>query len=182
MNNARSLLNALKTEGPAAIGRRRRVDSFSEDKVRRIVTDHLAALDLPEVNGRLILSLALLWHDHLEASHDISQDIGTADGSFVHGIMHRREPDIPNARYWFGRVGAHPAFPHIARRVRNEVLPLDDDGLIKDIAPDADTWDPATFAHICETTLNLDVIRLLERVQEIEYETLMLRFHGEPPS
>lgn len=43
----------------------------------------------------------------LEASHRISQSDESAEGSFWHGIMHRREGDFDNAKYWFRRVGAH---------------------------------------------------------------------------
>jgi hypothetical protein len=34
----------------------------------------------------------------------------------VHAIMHRREPDPWNSKYWWRRVGAHPCFPELARR------------------------------------------------------------------
>ncbi|QEG39586.1 hypothetical protein [Roseimaritima ulvae] len=49
----------------------------------------------------------------LDRSHTISQDLGCAEGSFWHGIMHRREGDYGNAKYWFRRVGSHPVFEHI---------------------------------------------------------------------
>src|SRR6516162_5234245 len=50
--------------------------------------------------------LAGLWlfHDFLDESHKISQDIDTVEGSYWHGILHRREPDYSNAAYWFRRV------------------------------------------------------------------------------
>ena len=44
-----------------------------------------------------------LWllHNYLDESHQISQEISSATGSFWHGIMHRREADFSNAKYWF---------------------------------------------------------------------------------
>src|SRR6185295_3279275 len=44
-----------------------------------------------------------LWllQDFLDESHAISQDIDTREGSFWHAIMHRREPDASNSKYWW---------------------------------------------------------------------------------
>ncbi len=48
-----------------------------------------------------------LYHDFLDESHSISQDIHTPTGSFWHAIMHRREPDAWNSKYWFHQLGSH---------------------------------------------------------------------------
>ncbi len=52
-----------------------------------------------------------LWllHNFLDRSHAISQDIGTPEGSWWHAIMHRTEGDFSNSKYWYRRVGEHPA-------------------------------------------------------------------------
>lgn len=44
----------------------------------------------------------------LDRSHTLSQSIANREGSFLHAIMHRREGDFGNAKYWFNRVGNHP--------------------------------------------------------------------------
>ncbi len=52
-----------------------------------------------------------LWlrFDFLDESHAISQeDESCPDRNFWHAILHRREPDAPNSKYWFRKVGAHP--------------------------------------------------------------------------
>lgn len=56
---------------------------------------------------KLLAGLWLLAGD-LDASHEYSQAIEDRDGSFWHAIMHRREGDFGNAKYWFRRVGDHP--------------------------------------------------------------------------
>ena len=66
--------------------------------------------------GSAVQSGLLIWNDALDASHTISQDIESKTGSYWHGIMHRREPDYSNAKYWFGRVGVHPIFPALRER------------------------------------------------------------------
>jgi hypothetical protein len=66
--------------------------------------------------GHATQSGLLLWNDALDVSHTISQDIESKTGSYWHGIMHRREPDYSNAKYWFGRVGVHPTFPSLRER------------------------------------------------------------------
>lgn len=51
----------------------------------------------------------LLRFNFLEEAHKLAQGIPTAEGSYWHAIMHRREPDYENAKYWYRRVGEHPA-------------------------------------------------------------------------
>jgi hypothetical protein len=50
---------------------------------------------------RLCMSGLWLLAGDLDRSHTISQGIGSAEGSFWHGIMHRREGDFSNSKYWF---------------------------------------------------------------------------------
>lgn len=60
--------------------------------------------------GRLSACRAALWlaFDYLDESHALSQELHTPEGSFWHAIMHRREPDAWNSKYWWRRVGSHP--------------------------------------------------------------------------
>lgn len=78
------------------------------------------------------VSGACLLCDYLGESHTISQGIATPSGSFWHGIMHRREGDFSNAKYWFRRVGGHPVYELLA----------DELGV--------DSWDPMAFVDACQ--------------------------------
>lgn len=62
--------------------------------------------------------LAGLWlhHDFLDESHSLSQEIATLEGSYWHAIMHRREPDPGNSKYWWRKVGSHPIFQQLAQQ------------------------------------------------------------------
>lgn len=52
-------------------------------------------------------SALYLRFNFLDESHTISQGIHTVEGSCWHAILHRREPDYSNSKYWYRRVGAH---------------------------------------------------------------------------
>ena len=90
-----ALLKAIDTGDLPALGPEQRASAKSIAALGQAVD----ALGLCSSTSNLARSATLLWHDHLDASHDISQNLPSADGSFLHGIMHRREPDYPNAKY-----------------------------------------------------------------------------------
>jgi hypothetical protein len=134
-----------------------------------------ATAKTPAKNISLIRSLVLLWHDHLDESHTISQDIHTPDGSFLHGIMHRREPDYWNSKYWFQRVGKHPAFPEMAKRV-SATLKNESPELLQRLVK-GDEWDPFAFVDECEKAMKNSSVEIpvLQRIQEIEFRVLLER-------
>ncbi|MBM3215209.1 hypothetical protein FJZ36_09880 [Candidatus Poribacteria bacterium] len=54
-----------------------------------------------------------LWESHRLAMSDSAPEVARATLDYWHGIMHRREPDYPNSKYWFRRVGSHELFPQV---------------------------------------------------------------------
>ena len=71
-------------------------------------------VDLPRSQAALALAGLWLLAGDLERSHSFSQELPCRDGSFWHGIMHRREGDFGNSKYWFRKVGDHPVFEQLA--------------------------------------------------------------------
>jgi hypothetical protein len=50
---------------------------------------------------------AILWLyvDAIDRAHDLVQDMDTHTGAHLHAIVHRREGDFSNSKYWYARVG-----------------------------------------------------------------------------
>ena len=114
----------IATDALPALGQQRRPGTASEAELDRKLADFFATERVPTVAQPLLRGAAFLWHDHLDASHNISQGIETRDGSWLHGIMHRREPDYSNSKYWFRRVGKHSCFAELSARIGEQYDPL----------------------------------------------------------
>lgn len=91
-----------------------------DQAMKQLVVRHGRAGDVVAVVERIIAQPAVARHpalvaglwlyvDELDRSHDVSQSMPDATGSYWHGIMHRREGDFGNSHYWFRRTGQHPA-------------------------------------------------------------------------
>jgi hypothetical protein len=100
-------------------------------------------------SARCCLSALWLWHDFLDESHTISQDIHTIDGSYWHAIMHRREPDYGNAKYWFHRVPHHSVYDTLATAARKLAAKEKLDEPAAYLATQT-TWDPFRFVDLCQ--------------------------------
>jgi len=92
--------------------------SIGEGPIYRPLADRIGENTLAAAPGLTLSPLvrAGLWllAGDLDASHAISQSDESPDGSFWHAVMHRREGDFGNAKYWFRRVGRHPVLQHLA--------------------------------------------------------------------
>ncbi len=101
-----------------------------------------------------------LWlaFGHWERAHQVAQDLESPEGRFWHAVLHRREPDAGNAKYWFRQVGPHPIFPELATAA---------------IALGYD-WDAARFVDDCERHRDTgsETETVLKAVQAREWELL----------
>ncbi|HKQ36566.1 MAG TPA: hypothetical protein VJ063_00730 [Verrucomicrobiae bacterium] len=113
----------LATPEPPELGPGPRKGVLSE----KSLSDELKRIGASE----LLRAAVLLWHDHIDSAHKIVQDIETQDGSYIHAIIHRREPDYSNSKYWFRRVGDHPCFDELSIALHQK-------------------WDPIAFVDSCQ--------------------------------
>jgi hypothetical protein len=99
-------------------------------------------------DARAMLSGLWLYFDFLDESHAISQSLDNATGSFWHAIMHRREGDFSNSKYWYARCQDHPALATMtaqASRVVNQ-MPADK-SLLRLVATG---WNPNGFVDLVQ--------------------------------
>jgi len=129
-----------------------------------------AGVSDPEMTRACLAGLWLL-HDFLDESHEISQEIDTPTGSFWHGIIHRREPDYGNSKYWFRRVGVHAVFEPLRREAARLAMCAPQRAAFLATQP---AWDPFAFVDLCEASAaeGTTCHTLARRVQRVEWDLL----------
>src|SRR5579862_1328236 len=113
---ARPFWKLADCAGDAGLDRTVRPEALTPGRVQsEILARWLAGRPAPDERQRdLLHALALLWHDRLDAAHQLVQAReGDAEADLLHALLHRREGDYGNARYWFAQVGAHPLYAEI---------------------------------------------------------------------
>ncbi len=143
------LFNAIDTPLLVPSDFRETENSLGE-QLTTIEDDELVQHVTNEIEITALKAGLFLIYDNLETSHQLSQSIQgkgeDVNGDYWHGIMHRREPDYSNAKYWFRRVGEHPIYPQLFNVVSAMNLPENSRQLLKN-----GKWDSFAFIDFCET-------------------------------
>ncbi len=150
-------------------------DAGMRDALAALTPESLIAPHELHDRGMALACTAGLWlrFDFLDPSHRISQDIENPTGSFWHGIMHRREPDFGNAKYWFRRVGQHPTFASLSTAAAQLARDTQAGSAAGYLAEQAD-WDPFRFVDVCEQAgdKSSPLEALCRKIQQSEWELL----------
>lgn len=99
--------------------------------------------------------------DAIHEAHVFFQDAVGDLAAYWHGMMHRREGDFDNARYWFRRAGTQPFFAraHSASAVHSA-----------DMARQS-SWDPYLFTGACEQAkFGAENVAELLALQRVEFD------------
>ena len=122
-----------------------------------------------------------LLNDFFEESHSCSQSIEGLGphhtGDYWHAILHRREPDYGNAKYWFRHVGRHPSYVDLAQTVnrhfgaaQGRLAPKLQQWKTKLITNHS--WDPFAFVDLCSTAESDSELRTW--CEQVQYDEMLL--------
>lgn len=173
------------TAEPPGLGPELRTGVLGLQALNHRLNEALREVSLDHPRSELLRALTLLWHDHLDAAHSISQRVTGEDGAYLHGLMHRREPDYWNAKYWFRQAGRHRIHPRLAAQARSLLDEAGEPGLCERLTPGGE-WDPFAFVDACQEAEKLafsaPVRHHLRVVQAAEFALLYGYLMDKPPT
>jgi hypothetical protein len=121
-----------------------------------------------------------LLNDFFDDSHSCSQSIEGLGphhtGDYWHAILHRREPDYGNAKYWFRHVGRHPAYVGLAQVAERHFATSGT--LASNLQPwktrliTNSDWDALAFVDLCEAAAK--DVELRGWCEQVQYDEMLL--------
>jgi hypothetical protein len=117
-----------------------------------------------------------LLTDFFDESHSCSQSIEGEGryhtGDYWHAILHRREPDYGNSKYWFRHVGRHPIFADLKTAAGNIRTHSRRAEQFQGNVISSGSWDPFAFVDLCSAAE--DDSELKEWCEAVQYEEMLL--------
>ena len=111
--------------------------------------------------------------DALHECHEIVQDLIGPTGSFWHAIMHRREGDFSNAKYWYARCADHRAGRIISAMARDVVgRKIADNAILRIVGGE---YNPDALVDLVRELDGIEEGPRYEaavRIQQLEWEAL----------
>jgi hypothetical protein len=167
----------LRQAGPDAYGR---LVISGKDPLASVQSLHGVALEKffsrpikHEDDAQAAIAGLWLWVDDLEESHKIAQEIVSTTGSLWHAILHRREGDFSNAKYWYRRCDTHPVnkmMGAIASSLAGDLI--SDRGVAHAIGG---SWNPLGFVDLVEAVYRTPADpghQVAVRLQRAEWDAL----------
>jgi hypothetical protein len=127
--------------------------------------------------AHVLIALVYIARGALDAAHDVVGSLDSAEATYAHAMIHRREgtatgeaglPGYSNARYWFSCLGEHPLFDQIAKFAAAHP------GAPRTMKSGAE-WQPAAFVQHCERSErsgSSEDLAFCTAVQQKEWELL----------
>ena len=152
------------------------------DELMNVRPEDLISRIGSQVDALAVKSGLLLMHDFLDESHRLSQSIEGQgihhSADYWHGLMHRREPDYGNSKYWFRRVGRHPVFEVLSKRAAAILDECNSNAATnwRQQLGSPNDWDPFAFVDLCESCEQSgeDPLSLAARRIQLEEMRLLL--------
>jgi hypothetical protein len=171
---AARILSEIRAAGRPSLGPGPRREGVFRRALRDLSDEGLLGTrEIPDRDAAASIRAGLLlFSGDLDGAHRISQELETPDGSYWHALVHRREPDYSNARYWFRRVGSHPVPGELLQAFRGRK------GAAAEISSSG-LWDPCRMVDLVEAALKGRRGELVDDLEEIqEREMLLLLAHS----
>ena len=128
-----------------------------------------------------------LYLDCFEEAHNVANEReGTWEGNWLHAMLHRREPDAVNSKYWYARVkapeGAYRSIGWAVLEVLGQKPPKGFEDLARKVHKSC-LWEPDPFVDLCDKVRVEDPAsapyRLLVRLQETEWSAYLKSVLGD---